>query len=112
MVLIVCVFIFTFDFSLAEIKHCFDASCFPGGTYGERGCFHSIFDPRQTLAKSPQNLPKSDIAEQGYDLSINRYKEVVYEEVEHRPPQEILDELEGIEHEIMQGMEELRGMLS
>ncbi len=56
-------------------------------------------------------VPKSDIVEQGYDLSINRYKEIVYEEVEHRPPQEILDELEGIEKEITKGMKQLRGML-
>ncbi len=56
-------------------------------------------------------VPKRDIVEQGYDLSINRYKEVVHEEVEHRKPQEILDELESIEKEIMQGMKQLRGML-
>lgn len=56
-------------------------------------------------------VPKADIVEQGYDLSINRYKEVVHEEVEHRKPQEIMDELEGIEKEIMQGMKQLRGML-
>ena len=56
-------------------------------------------------------VPKSDIVEQGYDLSINRYKEVVYEEVDHRAPFEILDELEGIEKEITQGMKQLRGML-
>lgn len=56
-------------------------------------------------------VPKSDIAEQGYDLSINRYKEVVHEEVEHRPPQAILEELESIEKEITQGMKQLRGML-
>ncbi len=56
-------------------------------------------------------MRKSDIVEQGYDLSINRYKEIVYEEVEHRPPQEILDELEGIEKEITKGMKQLRGML-
>jgi hypothetical protein len=52
-----------------------------------------------------------DIVEQGYDLSINRYKEVVHEEVDHRAPQAILDELESIEKEIMQGMKQLRGML-
>ncbi len=57
-------------------------------------------------------VPKSDIVEQGYDLSINRYKEVVHEEVEHRPPQEILDELESIEKEITTGMKELRRMLN
>jgi len=56
-------------------------------------------------------VPKSDIVEQGYDLSINRYKEVVHEEVDHRAPQAILDELESIEKEITQGMKQLRGML-
>ena len=30
-------------------------------------------------------VPKDDIASWGYDLSLNRYKEVVHEEVEHRP---------------------------
>jgi type I restriction enzyme M protein len=35
-------------------------------------------------------VPKADIAAQGYDLSLNRYKEVVHEEVPHRPPGEIL----------------------
>ncbi len=30
---------------------------------------------------------RADIAAQGYDLSINRYREVVHEEVEHRSPQ-------------------------
>ena len=56
-------------------------------------------------------VAKSDIVEQGYDLSINRYKEVVHEEVDHRAPFEILDELESIEKEITQGMKQLRGML-
>ncbi|WP_417730898.1 hypothetical protein [Rosistilla oblonga] len=52
-----------------------------------------------------------DIARQGCDLSNNRYKEVVHEEVDHRPPQAILDELESIEKEIAQGMKQMRGML-
>ena len=56
-------------------------------------------------------VPKADIAEQGYDLSINRYKEVVHEEVEHRPPAEILASLAKLETEIQQGMTELDGML-
>ncbi|MBA4158831.1 MAG: SAM-dependent DNA methyltransferase, partial [Gemmatimonadetes bacterium] len=55
---------------------------------------------------------KADIAAQGYDLSLNRYKEVVHEEVEHRPPREILAELERLEVEIQQGMRELEGMLA
>ena len=56
-------------------------------------------------------VPKADLMAQGYDLSINRYKEVVHEEVQHRPPQEILANIARIEVEIQQGMKELEGML-
>ena len=56
-------------------------------------------------------VPKADIATQGYDLSLNRYKEVVHEEVAHRPPGEILASLGKLEAEIQQGMKELEGML-
>ena len=56
-------------------------------------------------------VPKSDIVAQGYDLSLNRYKEVVHEVVEHRPPKEILAELGELEAEIQKGMKELEGML-
>ncbi len=56
-------------------------------------------------------VPKADIASQGYDLSLNRYKEVVHEEVSHRPPGEILQALSQLEAEIQQGMKELEGML-
>ena len=56
-------------------------------------------------------VPKVDIAAQGYDLSINRYKEVIHEEVAHRPPGEILISLTKLETEIQEGMKELEGML-
>ncbi|MFZ2964227.1 MAG: class I SAM-dependent DNA methyltransferase [Rhodoglobus sp.] len=45
-------------------------------------------------------VPKAEIAAQGYDLSLNRYREVEYEEVEHRDPQVILAELMELEREI------------
>ncbi len=51
------------------------------------------------------------VSAQGYDLSLNRYKELVHDEVEHRPPLEILAELRMIEQEILQGIEELEWML-
>ena len=57
-------------------------------------------------------VPKTDIAANDYDLSINRYKEIVYEEMEHDPPEKILAELKAIEEEIMQGMNELELMLA
>jgi type I restriction enzyme M protein len=56
-------------------------------------------------------VPKTDIAAQGYDLSLNRYKEVVHEEIEHRAPKEILADLAKLEEEIQRGMKELEGML-
>jgi type I restriction enzyme M protein len=57
------------------------------------------------------SVPKADIAAQGYDLSLNRYKEIVHEAVDHRPPKEILAELAKIEEDIRRGMKELEGML-
>ncbi|MFD7952539.1 N-6 DNA methylase [Streptomyces ardesiacus] len=68
----------------------------------------------QQRARTEQSfcVPKADIASQGYDLSLNRYKEVIHEEVEHRSPAEIMDELARIEAEIQQGMSELKGKLA
>lgn len=48
---------------------------------------------------------------QGYELSLNRTKELVHEEVEHHPPLEIPAELRAIERAILQGIEVLEGML-
>ena len=56
-------------------------------------------------------VPKKEIADQGYDLSINRYKEIEVEEVEHRSPQEILADLEQFDAEISAGTAELKVML-
>ncbi len=56
-------------------------------------------------------VPKADIVNNSYDLSLNRYKEVVYEEIQHASPQQILAELAQLEREIGQGLTELEGML-
>jgi len=56
-------------------------------------------------------VPKADIVAQGYDLSLNRYKEVVHQEIEHKPPLEILAELAALETAIQQGMVELEAIL-
>ncbi|MEI2648665.1 MAG: hypothetical protein V9G15_06560 [Dermatophilaceae bacterium] len=56
-------------------------------------------------------MPKADIVAQGYDLSLNRYKEVVHEEVEHRDPLDIIADLEALELEIQQGLADLKAML-
>lgn len=56
-------------------------------------------------------VPKSEIAANDYDLSINRYKEVEYEEVHYDPPKKILADLQELEQEIVEGLKELEGML-
>ena len=58
-------------------------------------------------------VPKEEIAENGYDLSINKYKEIEYVPVEYPSTQEIMTELHEIEMKIgeeMQALEELLGL--
>ena len=56
-------------------------------------------------------VPKQEIVDNDYDLSINKYKKVEYVPVEYPPTSEILDKLEQLETEITEGLKELRGML-
>jgi len=53
----------------------------------------------------------SEIAATGYDLSLNRYKEVVHEEVVHVPPKQLIAELKQLEVDIQDGLAELEGLL-
>jgi type I restriction enzyme M protein len=57
-------------------------------------------------------VPKAAIVAQGYDLSLNRYKEVVHDDVQHRPPLEIIADIEALEAEIGLGLTELKAMLA
>lgn len=56
-------------------------------------------------------VPKSEIVEQGYDLSLNRYKEIEFEEVAYRSPQEIIDELEQTQREIGEHIDQLKKVM-
>lgn len=56
-------------------------------------------------------VPVAEIREKDYDLSINRYKEIVYEEVEYEEPKKIIADIKELEQEIMQGLEELEAMV-
>ena len=56
-------------------------------------------------------VPKSEIAENDYDLSVNRYKEVEYEAVEYDPPKVILERLAGLEEEITERAGEVGGVV-
>jgi type I restriction enzyme M protein len=56
-------------------------------------------------------VPKSEIGAQGYDLSVNRYREVVREVVEHRPLKELISELNRVEAEIQDDLRALERIL-
>jgi type I restriction enzyme M protein len=56
-------------------------------------------------------VPRTEIEAAGYDLSLNRYQEVVHEDVKHIPPKRILSELKALEEEIQKGLRELETML-
>ncbi len=52
-----------------------------------------------------------DITDNKFDLSINRYKEVVYQEEQYEDPKKILQKLKALESEIMADLDELEAML-
>lgn len=63
-------------------------------------------------AEQSFSVPRNAIEDEGYDLSLNRYKEIAHDEVKHRAPEEILDELDKIELDIQSRLTELRQMLA
>ena len=56
-------------------------------------------------------VPKAEIVENGYDLSINKYKKTEYKAVEYPSTTEILADLHELEMQITAGFAELEGML-
>ena len=56
-------------------------------------------------------VKREEIAAADYDLSLNRYKEVIHEHVEHVAPLQLIAELNAIEDEIQVGLKKLEGML-
>ena len=56
-------------------------------------------------------VPKKDIEDNDYDLSINKYKEVEYIPVEYPPTEEIMANIRSIEAEISKEMDELERLL-
>ena len=57
-------------------------------------------------------VAKQEIVDNGYDLSINKYKEVEYVPVEYPPTSEIMANIREIEREIGNEMDELERLLN
>ena len=56
-------------------------------------------------------VPKQDIVDNAYDLSINKYKEIEYVPVEYPPTEEILGNIKKLEAEIQSELAELESLL-
>lgn len=74
--------------------------------------FHNL-DGEAERARTEQSffVPVEDIVKNDYDLSINKYKEVVYEPVEYEPTDVILGKIDAIEAEIQTELAELKKLL-
>ena len=56
-------------------------------------------------------VPKQEIVDNEYDLSINKYKEIEYVKVEYPPTSEIMANIRSLEAEISKEMDELEKLL-
>ena len=74
--------------------------------------FHKLEneEERQRTEKSFL-VPVEEIRENGYDLSINRYKETVYEKVEYDAPEVIIEKIRGLEEDILLGLDEIEKLV-
>lgn len=56
-------------------------------------------------------VPFEEIRGNDWDLSINRYKEIVYEETSYPPPLKVIETIEALDRERMEALQVLKGML-
>ena len=74
--------------------------------------FHNLADEAErTRTEKSFFVDVQEIIENGYDLSINKYKKIEYVPVEYPPTEQIMAELYELEMEITKGLAELEEML-
>lgn len=69
-------------------------------------------DKELNRARTEQSfmVPVADIIANDWDLSLNRYKEVVYEEVHYDSPKVIMSRIKNLQGEMQEGLAKLEGM--
>ena len=74
--------------------------------------FHNL-DAEKDRARTEKSfmVPVQEIIDNDYDLSINKYKEIVYEKVEYPPTSELIAEIKDLNEQIAKGIAELEAML-
>lgn len=56
-------------------------------------------------------VPKEEIVKNDYDLSINRYKEIEYDEVEYEAPKVIIQRIKELEQQILDSLNDIERMV-
>ena len=74
--------------------------------------FHAL-DDEESRERTEQSffVPKQEITDNEYDLSINKYKQTEYKPVEYPPTSEILANIKALEAEIGRDLAKLEEML-
>src|SRR5699024_4176888 len=74
--------------------------------------FHSLYNEKERKRTDKSFLvPFEEIKENDYDLSINKYKEIIFEEIEYESPGTILNNVETLEQSIVEDISKLRDIL-
>ncbi len=84
--------------------------------YGDLQDIVTQFKKRDQKKKSDRKekfffVPKAEVVKENYDLSMSKYKEDVFEEVEYEKPGKILEKLRKMEKEIAGELGEMEGMV-
>jgi type I restriction enzyme M protein len=71
-------------------------------------------DSERNQSRTEQSfcVPKAEIAVNGYDLSLNRYREVEHAAKSHDSPATIIEELNKLETEIVDGIKRLKDLVA
>ncbi|HBH49001.1 MAG TPA: N-6 DNA methylase [Bacteroidales bacterium] len=75
--------------------------------------YHSM-ENEESRARTEKSflVPFDEIKENDWDLSINRYKEIVYEEIEYDPPATIISDIEALDKQREEALNVLKEMLN
>ena len=74
--------------------------------------FHKLEDEEKRKRTEKSFLvPVEEIRKNGYDLSINRYKEIVYEEVDYEEPLVLIDKIRELEEQIILGLDKIEKLV-
>ena len=74
--------------------------------------YHNLADESERARTEKSFLvPFNEIKDNDWDLSINRYKEIIYEEIEYAAPSQIIKDIETLDQERNQALTALKEML-